>query len=85
MVPVRCGIFLMNKASMERKFDQDEGRVPLKPLSDKTKPLSLVKVLKKSREPCILESPETSILIRFFMLDHEGGMVVIASLERWSI
>ncbi len=65
--------------------DQDEGRVPLKPLPETSNIWRLVKVLKKSREPRILEAPETYILVRFFMLDHEGGMVVIgvtASLKR---
>ncbi len=45
-------------------------------------------MLKKSREPCIfgiLYVSETVILVRLFMLDHEGGMVVVARLYRLPI
>ncbi len=81
-VPVSFGRYPAFKFEIILKLDQEEGRVPLKPLYATFSTLRLVRLPKTSSGPVILLLLYNCRSCRLPRLDHESGMVLVLRLGK---
>jgi hypothetical protein len=79
-VPVSFGRFPARSSEIILKRDQEEGRVPLKPLLEIFRLLRSVRLPKTSNGPVSLGLLNSCRSCRLPSLDHDSGMVLLLRL-----